>query len=99
MYYLYGRALVFCHILLNITFYYRLPLGIIFFTSLATHQYQTCMQEKLHLSADFGNAFYIGIYGEVGVSHTSVLISLVQKVVSKITTRRWVGRKMEFHVE
>ena len=40
-------SLVFCHFLLDITFYYKLPLSITFFISLATHQYHTCMQENL----------------------------------------------------
>ena len=92
MYYLYGRSLVFCHFLIDITFYYKIN----YHSTSLSFQCQTCMQEKLHLSADFVNAIDIG---EVGVSHTSVLISLVQKIASKITTQHWVGRIMEFHTE
>ena len=39
------------------------------------------------------------ILGKVGVSHTSVFISPVQKLVWKITAQHWVGKKVDFHVE
>ena len=59
-------ALLFYHFLLTVALNQKLPHRITFFTSLATHQYQISMREKLHLPADFANVLYISIYGGSG---------------------------------
>ena len=43
--------------------------------------------------------FILAHIGKVGVSHTSVFVSPVQKLVWKITAQHWVGKKVDFHME
>ena len=43
--------------------------------------------------------FILAYMEKVGVYHASVFISLVQKLVWRIITQHWVGKKVEFHME